>query len=74
MPPSTSVAGGGRGMDEAIIAWCKKQHALLLGRPSAERVKIDLGSAHLTQPQRTAWVKARCLRRGTPQAVPVSAR
>jgi len=70
----TAVEGGGRGMDEAIIAWCKKEHALLLGRPSAERVKLALGSAHVPDPSLTAWVKGRCLRRGTPRAVQVSAR
>jgi rod shape-determining protein MreB and related proteins len=70
----TALETGGRTMDEAIIAWCKKAHALLVGRPSAERVKHELGAAHVPDPSKTMWVKGRCLRNGTPHAVKITAR
>jgi rod shape-determining protein MreB len=70
----TAVPGGGLGLDEAIIAWCKREHALLVGQPSAERLKLTLGAATRPDLSATAWVKGRCLRRGTPRAVQVSAR
>jgi len=57
----TSILGG-VGMDEAIIAWMKRDHALLIGQPTAERIKID--------PCDTV-VKGRCLRTGVPRGVPV---
>jgi len=60
----TSMAGG-VGMDDAIIAWMKREHALLIGRPTAERIKTD--------PCDTV-VKGRCLRTGVPRGVPVRRR
>jgi rod shape-determining protein MreB len=38
-----SLRVGGDELDEAIIAYAKKEHALLLGDRTAERLKIDLG-------------------------------
>ncbi|NUR85332.1 MAG: rod shape-determining protein [Nonomuraea sp.] len=38
-----SLRVGGDELDEAIIAYTKKEHALLLGERTAERLKIDLG-------------------------------
>lgn len=67
------VPGGGEGLDEAIIAWLRKEKALLVGRPSAEALKIKLGSACDPDPRQQAVVKGRCLRRGVPRAETVSA-
>ncbi|GAA4961949.1 rod shape-determining protein MreB [Nonomuraea thailandensis] len=38
-----SVRVGGDELDEAIVTHIKKEHALLLGERTAERLKIDLG-------------------------------
>ncbi|WP_188187969.1 rod shape-determining protein [Nonomuraea sp. SYSU D8015] len=38
-----SLRVGGDELDEAIITYAKKEHALLLGDRTAERLKIDLG-------------------------------
>ncbi|SEG90995.1 rod shape-determining protein MreB [Nonomuraea solani] len=38
-----SLRVGGDELDEAIITYTKKEHALLLGDRTAERLKIDLG-------------------------------
>ncbi|MBF8190291.1 rod shape-determining protein [Nonomuraea sp. K274] len=39
-----SLRVGGDELDEAIITYTKKEHALLLGDRTAERLKIDLGT------------------------------
>ena len=70
---SLDVPGGGEGMDEAIIAWLREDRGLLVGRPSAERLKIELGAACDPDPRRSAVVKGRCLRRGVPRAESVTA-
>jgi rod shape-determining protein MreB len=62
------VPGGGEGMDDAIVQWLRSHKALLVGRPTAERVKIELGTAGDADPARTVTVAGRCLRRGVPRA------
>src|SRR5437773_295149 len=42
---SKSVRIAGNAMDEAIINYVKKEHDLLIGERTAERVKMELGSA-----------------------------
>jgi len=59
---SCETAPGGVDMDQAIIAWMKREHELLIGQPTAEEIKIDLCDL---------VVKGRCLRRGVPRAVDV---
>ena len=70
---STAVSGGGDGFDDAVIQWCKREHALLVGRPTAERVKLELGAATRPDVNATASVKGRCLRRGAPRSVSITA-
>ncbi len=42
---SKSVRVAGNAMDEAITLYVKKEHDLLIGERTAERIKIELGSA-----------------------------
>ena len=42
---SRSVRVGGDKMDEAIIAYIRRNHNLLIGESSAERIKKEIGSA-----------------------------
>jgi len=65
---ATVVAGGGEGMDAAIVAWMSAEHALLVGSPSAEALKLKLGTAAAPDAARTAIVKGRCLQRGVPRS------
>lgn len=68
------VPGGGVGMDEAIRVWLEREHGLLVGRPTAERLKRELGSAWPTDVEdASAIVKGRCVRRGVPRALEVRA-
>ena len=64
---SLRVAGGD--MDEAIIQHLKRQHSLLIGEPTAERIKREIGSAApLAKPLRME-VKGRHLSEGVPRTV-----
>src|SRR5689334_11691854 len=44
---SRSVRVGGDKMDEAIISYIRRAHKLLIGESSAERIKMDVGAAHI---------------------------
>jgi len=73
---SRSVRVGGDKMDEAIIAYVRRNHNLLIGEASAERIKMELGSACLPQEGegRTLEVKGRDLMNGVPKEVVISER
>lgn len=66
---SKVVAGGGEGMDQALVQWLAQSREILVGRPSAERLKIELG---LSGAERTATVRGRCMVRGVPRSVEVT--
>jgi len=70
---SRAVPGGGEGLDQAIIDYLRRHHAIEIGRPTAEHLKIELGSATLGGTTGTRSAKGRCLRLGIPRAVEVDA-
>lgn len=70
---STCVPGGGEAMDTAIVAWLAEHHGLLIGLPTAERLKIELGTAIEDERLASAHVAGRCLRRKVPRSVEVTA-
>src|SRR4029077_11555037 len=70
---SRSVRVGGDKMDEAIISYIRRAHNLLIGESSAERIKLDIGAASVTDddgPYRE--VRGRDLIKGVPREVVVS--
>jgi len=71
---SRSIRIAGDEMDEAIIAYIKKKHSLLIGESTAERVKIELGSAYALEEfeNSTMEVKGRDLKEGVPKTIEVS--
>jgi rod shape-determining protein MreB len=69
---SRSVRVAGNEMDEAIIQYIKRKHNLLIGERTAERVKIELGSAAELPDPITAEVKGRNLIEGIPKTVIVT--
>ncbi len=69
---SRSVRVAGNEMDEAIIQYIKRKHNLLIGERTAERVKIELGSAAELPDPVTAEVKGRNLIEGIPKTVTVT--
>ena len=74
---SRSVRVGGDKMDEAIISYIRRNHNLLIGESSAERIKLELGAASPPYdgdegPYRE--VKGRDLMNGVPREIIVSQR
>ena len=73
---SKSVRVGGDKMDEAIIAYIRRNHNLLVGEGSAARIKEDIGSACPPEEGegRTMEIKGRDLRNGVPREMVISER
>ena len=69
---SRSIRVAGDEMDEDIVQYMRTKHNLLIGEPTAERVKIEIGSAYPLPQERTMVVKGRNLITGLPSAVEVS--
>lgn len=68
---SRSVRVAGDKMDDAVIAWVRRNHNLLIGERTAERIKIDVGCAWPLDEVREIQVKGRDLARGVPQTIKV---
>jgi rod shape-determining protein MreB len=58
-------------MDEAIITHFRKEHNLLIGEPTAERVKIEIGSAAPLERPTVMEVRGRHLATGVPSVIQV---
>src|ERR1700748_380736 len=73
---SRSVRVGGDKMDEAIIAYIRRNHNLLVGEGSAERIKKEIGSACPPEDGegRTLEIKGRDLMNGVPKELLISER
>ncbi len=73
---SRSVRVGGDKMNEAIIAYIRRNHNLLVGEGSSERIKEEIGSA--CQPEdgegRTLEIRGRDLMNGVPKELVISER
>jgi hypothetical protein len=69
-----SVPVGGDKMDEAIIAYIRRNHNLLVGESSAERIKKEIGSACMPEDGegRIMEIKGRDLMNGVPKEVVIS--
>jgi rod shape-determining protein MreB len=73
---SRSVRVGGDKMDEAIIAYIRRNHNLLVGESSAERIKKEIGSACPPEDGegRVLEIKGRDLMNGVPKELVISER
>ncbi len=71
-----SVRVGGDKMNEAIIAYIRRNHNLLVGESSAERIKEEIGSACPPEEGegRTMEIKGRDLMNGVPKELVISER
>ncbi|MCP5368528.1 MAG: rod shape-determining protein [Hyphomicrobiales bacterium] len=71
-----SVRVGGDKMDEAIIGYIRRNHNLLVGEGSAERIKEEIGSACPPEDGegRTMEIKGRDLMNGVPKEIVISER
>ena len=66
---SQSVRIGGDELDEAIVAYVKKEFSLALGERTAEEIKIALGSAYALQEEIRAEIRGRDLISGLPKTI-----
>ena len=73
---SKSIRVGGDKMDEAIIAYIRRNHNLLVGEASAERIKKEIGSACPPEDGegRLMEIKGRDLMNGVPKELLISER
>jgi rod shape-determining protein MreB len=67
---SLRLAGGD--MDEAIIQHLKRQHSLLIGEVTAERIKREIGSAAPLEKPLRMEVKGRHISEGVPRTVTIT--
>ncbi|GAB4130481.1 MAG: rod shape-determining protein [Rhodothalassiaceae bacterium] len=71
---ATSVRVGGDKMDDAIIAYVRRNHNLLIGESTAERIKKEIGTAH--EPEggvgKSLEIKGRDLMNGVPKEITIN--
>jgi rod shape-determining protein MreB len=70
---SRSVRVGGDKMDEAIVQHMKRKYNLLIGEPTAEKIKIHIGNAFNTGEASAMEVKGRDLVAGLPKTLTITA-
>lgn len=66
---SKSLRVGGDEMDESISFYLKKEHNLLLGERTAERVKMEIGSAFPLENEEKMEINGRDLVTGLPKTI-----
>jgi rod shape-determining protein MreB len=66
---SRSVRVAGNAMDEAIAQYVKREHDLLIGERTAERIKMELGSASELPKRKEMEVKGRHMLEGKPVTI-----
>jgi rod shape-determining protein MreB len=71
-----SIRVGGNKMDEAIISYIRRNHNLLIGESTAERIKKEIGSACLPEDGngRVLEIKGRDLMNGVPKEIVIRQR
>ncbi len=71
-----SVRVAGDEMDEAIISYLRLKYGVLIGQPTAEAVKIAIGSAHqgkADEEEKYSVIRGRDLETGLPKSIKISA-
>jgi len=69
---SSTMRQGGNRMDEVIVTYLKRRHNLLVGRHTAEEVKLQIGSAIPLPENTTMEIKGIDQVSGLPRSVTVS--
>jgi cell shape determining protein, MreB/Mrl family len=71
---SQSVRVGGDELDQAVIAFSKKEYSLMLGERTAEEIKMAIGSAYpFGEDEPHAEIRGRDLVSGLPKTIVISA-
>lgn len=69
---SESIKMGGDRFDEAIVRYMRKQHNLLIGERSAEKIKIEIGCAFKREEEKTMKISGRNLVTGLPVSLEIN--
>jgi rod shape-determining protein MreB len=71
---TTSVRVGGDKMDEAIVNYVRRNHNLLIGEATAERIKKEIGTAYAPVDGigRSMEIKGRDLMNGVPKEITIN--
>lgn len=69
---SKSVRVAGNDMDEAITQYIRKTYNLLIGERTAERIKIEIGSAYPLDEPASTEIKGRHLIEGVPKTIVIN--
>ena len=65
---AASVRMGGDKLDDAIMQYVRRNYGILIGEATAERIKIEIGSAYPDTKVREITVRGRNLSEGVPRA------
>ena len=71
---STSLRIAGDKMDEAIISYVRRKYGLLIGDATAERVKIQVGTAWHESEMRQMEIKGRHIADGVPRSMIINSK
>ncbi len=71
---SKTLRMAGDQFNEAIVNYIRKEYNMLIGEATAERVKIEIGSACPLQEEETAEISGRDLMTGLPKYLTISSR
>lgn len=69
---SHSLRVGGNKIDEAIIRHMRNAYNLMIGEPTAEEIKIKIGSAYPLEPELRMEVRGRDMVAGLPKTVEIA--
>ena len=69
---AASVRIGGDRFDESIINYVRRNHGMLIGDATAERIKLEIGCAYPQEPVMEMEVSGRHLAEGVPKIVSIS--
>jgi rod shape-determining protein MreB len=69
---TNSVRVGGDEMDEAIVNYIKRRYNLLIGTWTAEKIKMEIGSAFAAEEEMSIEIKGRDLVNGIPKTIEIS--
>jgi rod shape-determining protein MreB len=66
-----SLRIAGYDFDDALIGWMRRNHGLIIGQPTAEALKMEIGSAAPVVPERLGEVRGRDAVSGLPRALTI---
>ncbi|NLK94417.1 MAG: rod shape-determining protein [Clostridiales bacterium] len=69
---SKSLRIAGDELDQAIIAYIKREYNLMIGERTAEQIKMQIGSAYKVEQEESMEIKGRDLVTGLPKIIEVS--